>query len=769
MEVGAEVKSVPFDWPDDGSIDLAIHDRPHASSTTEWWYQNGHVVAGGRRYSFFAAFFRQVKGHDPKTRAPLYAHSLTWALFDPEEREALTVSRVDPSAPEEGLKRVRRGLGGKDHKLNRALSEILERGNVPTPDRMFDGRVFVPEDKLYLQYGPDLFHKLDDGRYRLRLQDRRKGIGCDLVLAPKKPPVRQGDNGIVRGSNDESMFYYFIPRCEVTGTITHRGQAHEITQGQGWYDHEFGVGEQEDVDDAAEAKLDAETRARVQGERRARYEKRQVAWDWLSTQFEDGSELSVYSELYVNVPKTAGLWAVVIDAQGNSKLHTDVEFEAIENWRSTQTFFEYPVRWRVRVPSAQIDIEVTAAFEDSEFITLISKPSFWEGRVHVQGSVAGKRTQGLGILERSGYASYEDLEGFFEEVGKVVRKSVERVIPKQPDYAMARKLIASQERDQYMRGVDIEQYARTHLHPIREIVDRGGKGWRSYAAITCIDIVGGDSRKFVEWIALPELMHVGSLIVDDVEDKSVTRRGGPTAHMIYGEAQALNSGTAAYFIGTHLLDSKLVSDRDRIRTYDLYFEALRAGHAGQALDIDGFEHLMPAVVESGDSALLEERVMAVHRLKTAAPAGCLARMGAVAGGGSEVQIEGLGRFFEDLGLAFQIIDDVLNLRGFKGNLKAKAEDIVQGKITLPVAKSMSRLPKREREWLWETLRKKPEDACVVGEVVDKLEACGAIEACAEQARALVESGWRELEPTVEDSLSKLLLRAFGWYVLERHY
>jgi geranylgeranyl pyrophosphate synthase/predicted secreted hydrolase len=759
----------PSDWPEDGSIDLSIHDRPHASSTTEWWYQNGHLEAGGQRYSFFAAFFRQVKGYDEKTRAPLYAHSLTWALFDPEEGVSHTVSRVDQSAPQEGMKRVRRGLGGKDHKLNRALQEILERGHVPTPDRMFDGRVFVHQDKLHLQYGPDTFRKLDDGRYELKLKDKKKNVGLSIVLTPKKPPVRQGDNGVVRGSGDESMFYYFIPRCEVTGTVTHRGATHEITKGQGWYDHEFGVGEREDVDDAAEAKLDDESRKRIHAERRAGYEKRQVAWDWLSTQFDDGTELSVYSELYVNIPKMAGLWAVLIDQEGKSQLHTDVTIEATENWRSTQTFFEYPVKWRVRVPSANIDIEAEAAFEDSEFITLISKPSFWEGRMHVRGTVRGKQVTGLGVLERSGYASYEDLEGFFEEVGKVVRRSVERVLPRQPDYKQARSLIASEAREQYMRGVDVDQYARTHIHPIREIVDRGGKGWRSYAAITCIDIVGGDSRKFVEWIALPELMHVGSLIVDDVEDKSETRRGGKTAHLMYGEGQAINSGTAAYFIGIHLLDSKLISDGDKLRTYDLYFEALRAGHAGQAIDIDGFEYMLPEVVKSGDSSLLEERVMAVHRLKTAAPAGCLARMGAIAGGGTEAQIEGLGRFFEDLGLAFQIIDDVLNLRGFKGNLKAKAEDIVQGKVTLPVAKALSRLPQREREWLWDTLKTKPEDPKVVGAIVEKLEACGAIEACADQARALVESGWKTLEPTVEDSLSKLLLRAFGWYVLERHY
>ncbi|MFI5306113.1 MAG: polyprenyl synthetase family protein [Polyangiales bacterium] len=763
------MKSFPTDWPADGAIDLAIHDRPHASSTTEWWYQNGHVVANGLQYSFFAAFFRQVKGYHPETRAPLYAHSLTWALFDPTEERAHTVSRVDRAAPEEGLKRIKRGLGGKDHKLNRAITEILQRGQVPTPDRMFESRVFVALERLELQYGSDLFRKQDDGSYLLVLGDKRKAVGCELVLHPQKPPVRQGDNGVVRGSLDEAMFYYFIPRCRVTGTITHRGTEHEVTEGSAWYDHEFGVGEREDVDDEAEARLSEADRKRVHTARRKSYEKRQVAWNWLSVQFEDGSEVSLYDELYPNLPKVAGQWAVLIDPSGKSVMHHGIEVEAKRNWRSTQTFFEYPVVLTMRVPDAQLDLEVTAAFEDQEFITLISKPSFWEGRVSVKGTLRGKPVRGTGMLERSGYAAYEDLEGFFEEVGKVVRESVERVLPMKPTYEQTRRLVASDEREQYMRGLDVDQYARTHIHPIREIVDRGGKGWRSYAALTCTDIVGGNSRFFVKWIALPELMHVGSLIVDDVEDKSVTRRGAPTAHLIYGDAQAINSGTAAYFVGIHLLDSDWVSDADQIRIYKLYFEALRAGHAGQAIDIDGFEPMMPEVIASGDAALIEERVLAVHRLKTAAPAGCLARMGAIAGNGTERQIEGLGLFFEDLGLAFQIIDDVLNLRGFKGDLKSKAEDVMQGKITLPVAKAMGRLPRKDREWLWETLRQKPQDMKVVGSVVDLLERCGAIDACAVQARSLVEEGWQKLEPVVEDSLSKMLLRAFGWYVLERHY
>lgn len=85
--------------------------------------------------------------------------------------------------------------------------------------------------------------------------------------------------------------------------------------------------------------------------------------------------------------------------------------------------------------------------------------------------------------------------------------------------------------------------------------------------------------------------------------------------------------------------------------------ALRAGHAGQALDIAGLGYCMDDVIARGDTALAEARILAIHRLKTAVPAASLARMGALVGGGSEAQIEAIGRYYESVGLAFQIMDD----------------------------------------------------------------------------------------------------------------
>ncbi len=104
----------PVDWPGPGVIDLAVHDLPHASSTLEWWYMNTHVVTTeGRHLSLFAAFFRQAKRRNNDTGAFDYAHSVTWAILDVERKKYVHVSGVDPSAPEEGLKRLRRGFGSK--------------------------------------------------------------------------------------------------------------------------------------------------------------------------------------------------------------------------------------------------------------------------------------------------------------------------------------------------------------------------------------------------------------------------------------------------------------------------------------------------------------------------------------------------------------------------------------------------------------------------------------------------------------------------------
>jgi geranylgeranyl pyrophosphate synthase/predicted secreted hydrolase len=744
----------PQDWPVAGSIDLALHDPPHRSSATEWWYLNTHLVtADERRISLFAAFFRIVKGRDEKSQAPIYAHSVTWAISDADRKTYVAESRVDKSAPEMGLERIKKGRGSRDPRLNRAIRELLEDNRVPAPDKMFDGDVYVATDRLELDFAGARFRKLPDGNYQLDLgsANHKKG-GCSLVFTPQKTPHRHGDDGVVRGLEGENMFYYFIPRCSVAGTVTVDGHAIPA-RGQGWYDHEFGGHRAE-----GEVNEKAEKEERID-----------MAWNWAAVQLDNGVDVTAYALQRVADGKVLHRWAVMSDASGRQQSFLDMQLTPGNEWRSKRTFYDYPVAWKLSIPSAKLELTLDAAFVDQEFITCISKPAFWEGRIDARGTYDGREVTGLGYVERSGFEPVKDLDEFFTAVGQEVRKSVASVLPMEPTPEEAVGLVACDERPHYLDGMDLSQLGRALIKPIREITDRGGKSWRSYAALACCDVVEGDSRKFVQWLAMPELLHVGSLIVDDVQDRSTVRRGGPAAHMVHGEPLAINAGTASYFLTQKLLHSDELSARQKLSLYDLYFECMRAGHAGQAIDLDGLHAALDVAAESGDAETLEKRVLNVHRLKAGVPAGCLARMGAVAGGGSDAQIEAVGRFFEELGLAFQIVDDVLNLRGFKGDLKSRGEDIMNGVVTLPVAKAMGRLDRDGRVKLATTLKGKPRALPVVSAVVEQLETSGAIQACADQASAIVESAWKKTEPLLPDTMPKIMLRAFGWYVLERHY
>ncbi len=713
---------------------------------------NSHVrTTDGRTFGVFAAFFRIISAADEATGKVEYAHSYTWAISDAATSRYFGESRVDERAPQLGLERLANNRGAKDERLNRAMKEILERGEVPAPDRVFDGPVHVATDRLHVQYGSGSFEKQPDGTYRVRLAHHDKHTSCDLVFAPQKQPVRHGDDGVVRGNAGEQMFYYFVPRCAVTGTVTIDGESVEVASGQGWYDHEFG-GYVEETATAGEG-------AGI----------RDLGWNWTAIQLDDGNDLTAYEIIDVRSHETVGKWMIGIAPDSTRTSINDVTFTPMKSWTSHRTFHDYPTSWRLTAPSAGIDLVIEAEFADQELITVISKPAFWEGRCLVRGTAYGKPVTGSAYIERSGFENIDTLDDFFTAVGKEVRKSTAAALPLDPTHDELCELIASDELAHYMEGVDRPSMAATLIKPIREMVDRGGKSWRSYAALACCDVVGGDSRKFSQWLSMPELLHVGSLIVDDVQDKSTVRRGGPSCHVTHGEPIAINAGTAAYFLTQNQLHSDELNADQKLRIYDLYFAAMRAGHAGQAIDLGGMAPLMPRVVETGDSKELVGRILACHRLKTAAPAGCLARMGAVAGGGSDEQIAAVGEFFEAVGLAFQIMDDVLNLNGFKGNLKQRGEDISNGTVTLPIAIAMSRLPQDKREWLWQTLQSKPTDVAVVASAIELVQSCGGIAACTDLARELVENGWRKAEPLLDPSLQRVMLRAFGWYVLERHY
>jgi geranylgeranyl pyrophosphate synthase len=181
------------------------------------------------------------------------------------------------------------------------------------------------------------------------------------------------------------------------------------------------------------------------------------------------------------------------------------------------------------------------------------------------------------------------------------------------------------------------------------------------------------------------------------------------------------------------------------------------------MDIYGLRNFVPTCLKSGDFSSLWEKIFLIHRLKSGFPASMSARIGIVLGNGTREQEDVVGNYFLALGLAFQIMDDVINLRGFRG-LKTRAEDLREGKLTTPVVRALNVLGENERIALCQHMGLTG-GAIDVDAAMKLIDDCRALDWCIQHSSELVENAWKDVDRILPDSFSKVMLRSFGWFVV----
>ena len=222
----------------------------------------------------------------------------------------------------------------------------------------------------------------------------------------------------------------------------------------------------------------------------------------------------------------------------------------------------------------------------------------------------------------------------------------------------------------------------TSLHEaMRYSVFAGGKRVRPILAIATAEAIGNPPHAVPAIASSLELIHTYSLIHDDLPamDNDDYRRGKPTNHKVFGEAMAILAGDALLTLAFELCSrADLMEGLEPQRQVQVIFElAAGSGHlgmvGGQVLDIQA-EH------KDIDLAALQT----IHAHKTGMLIRAAVRMGAIAASASTDQLQHLTGFAEDIGLAFQIADDVLNVTGTREQLGKNAmTDAQRGKKTYP--------------------------------------------------------------------------------------
>jgi geranylgeranyl pyrophosphate synthase len=223
------------------------------------------------------------------------------------------------------------------------------------------------------------------------------------------------------------------------------------------------------------------------------------------------------------------------------------------------------------------------------------------------------------------------------------------------------------------------------LGPVDDLTSRPSKGFRAELVELGFRL-GGADLTHAETVELcrecgkvVELLHAGSLAIDDIEDGSQERRGQPALHRRYGMPIALNAGNWLYFWPLALVGRLCLSHERELQIYRSYHETMLRAHMGQALDvgvpIDGVprEHIYETCLKS-----LE--------LKSGALTAFAIALGAMAAGADEDEVKVVNEFGSHFGIALQMFDDL-------GNLLSES------------SKRFEDLQLRRPSWIWACLAK----------------------------------------------------------------
>ena len=216
---------------------------------------------------------------------------------------------------------------------------------------------------------------------------------------------------------------------------------------------------------------------------------------------------------------------------------------------------------------------------------------------------------------------------------------------------------------------------------MRHSVSAGGKRLRPILVLAGAEVTGTTAEAVLPAACAVELVHTYSLIHDDLPamDNSPTRRGRPTCHVLYGDAMAVLAGDALHALAFELLARTTeISGIPANRVVRALAEVARGIGTrgmvgGQVLDILASQEPVSAA-----------DVRRIHRLKTGWLIRACVRTGGILGGASPEDLDALSRYGDSVGLAFQIVDDILDVVGEETKLgKGTGSDAAQAKITFP--------------------------------------------------------------------------------------
>ncbi len=343
--------------------------------------------------------------------------------------------------------------------------------------------------------------------------------------------------------------------------------------------------------------------------------------------------------------------------------------------------------------------------------------------------------------------------GFLAEYASEVEAAVEKLIPKAFEHEyLVRELGKPRFR------LNLESFTMGLSKPFWDLFRRGGKRWRPALTILTYEALGGEAKQIMLAAAVPEIIHNATLMVDDVEDASLMRRGEPCIHHIYGVDIAISAGNTLYYLPVYLL-TKNIDERKSAHVLKKYVEMMVKLSLGQTLDIVWHKGLVDKITEEDYLQMVSFKTGALSRFSV--------ELACIYADRYDL-LEVLGEFGEAIGTAFQIQDDYLNIFGEEEKYRKEiGGDITEGKYTLMTAYALRHLPEEKGKRLREILSKHTSDPDMIMEAIGLIRESGAGEYAKKVARKIVEDAWRRIDDVLPSSKAKSRLGKLATFLVER--
>jgi octaprenyl-diphosphate synthase len=272
----------------------------------------------------------------------------------------------------------------------------------------------------------------------------------------------------------------------------------------------------------------------------------------------------------------------------------------------------------------------------------------------------------------------------------------------------------------------------------------GGKRLRPALLLLSSKMFSYEGRGAVRLGAVVEIIHTATLVHDDIIDEAQTRRGRPAANTQWGNSKCVLAGDWLY-----MQAFKVALQERNFRVLDTLIELTQQMVEGELLQMEKLGKLIS----------LDEHFDLIYR-KTACLFSVCMRMGAILGGATPEQEESLSQYGRNLGMAFQIVDDVLDLTASENVLgKPVASDLREGKVTMAVIHALERCTPAERQSIKAVLDDRGFDHVTHQEILDILGKYHSLEAAHARAAQYAEQARKSICTFPDTEIKRALLWA----------